>query len=250
MGDSKMSYCNVFISYDSSDQHVAYAICAILEQSEVRCWIAPRDVIGNFGKSIYEAIKNCGVFVLVTSSAAQKSPHVLREVDQAVENSKDIIPFRIEEVKSIDALGYYLGPVHWLDALTPRLERHIKILLAKVCMLLELKNPSKPILYQVLNLPQQYSLIKDVIYVAGSFNNWPNAKNGILCADGKILSKFTLSNLSNADGVRTISLNLPAGTYEFKFVTNDFRWLPWVSFSGYEKGEDAAGDPNFRLKVA
>ena len=34
----------VFISYSSSDKTIADAICHTLEQHEISCWIAPRDV--------------------------------------------------------------------------------------------------------------------------------------------------------------------------------------------------------------
>jgi hypothetical protein len=33
---------DVFISHSSEDKPAADAVCAILEESEVRCWIAPR----------------------------------------------------------------------------------------------------------------------------------------------------------------------------------------------------------------
>lgn len=34
----------VFISYAHQDKPVADAVCARLEQSGIRCWIAPRDI--------------------------------------------------------------------------------------------------------------------------------------------------------------------------------------------------------------
>jgi hypothetical protein len=35
---------DVFISYSNQDKAVADAVCAMLEASKIRCWIAPRDV--------------------------------------------------------------------------------------------------------------------------------------------------------------------------------------------------------------
>lgn len=34
----------VFISHSSADRHIASAICHYLEESGIRCWIAPRDI--------------------------------------------------------------------------------------------------------------------------------------------------------------------------------------------------------------
>jgi len=58
---------DVFISYSKADKLVADAICAKLEQSGIRCWIAPRDVLGgqDYGKSIIEAINGSRVMVVV-----------------------------------------------------------------------------------------------------------------------------------------------------------------------------------------
>lgn len=36
---------DVFISHSSKDKSVADAVCSMLEQHRVRCWIAPRNVI-------------------------------------------------------------------------------------------------------------------------------------------------------------------------------------------------------------
>ena len=48
-----------------------------------------------------------------------------------------ILPFRVEDVIPSESLQYYLGGIHWLDALTPPLEEHLRHLSATVKMLLE-----------------------------------------------------------------------------------------------------------------
>ena len=58
---------DVFISYSSQDKVAADAICHILEQNEVRCWIAPRDIPAGaeYGDLIDEAIKHCRIVVVL-----------------------------------------------------------------------------------------------------------------------------------------------------------------------------------------
>ena len=59
----------VFISYSSKDKVVGDAVCAILEQRGIRCWIAPRDILpgSEWGEAIINGLTSCQVFVLVFS---------------------------------------------------------------------------------------------------------------------------------------------------------------------------------------
>ena len=86
----------------------------------------------DWGESIVKAIGACQVMVLVFSSHANESPQVRREVQRAFERGLTVIPFRVEDVAPVESLEYYIGPVHWLDALTPPLERHLQSL-ARMC---------------------------------------------------------------------------------------------------------------------
>jgi TIR domain len=133
---------DVFISYASKDKIVADAVCARLEASGVRCWIAPRDIVAgtSYGEAIIEAIHGAKVMVLVFSSSANASGHIPKEVERAVSNGVAILPFRIEDVAPGKSLDYFIGSVHWLDAMTPPLEKHLDDLAATVHKLL----PEKP----------------------------------------------------------------------------------------------------------
>jgi eukaryotic-like serine/threonine-protein kinase len=121
----------VFICYSSTDKQVADAACAALEAARVRCWIAPRDILAGveYGEAIIEAISGCHIVVLIFSLQANDSPQVRREVERAVSKEKIIVPFRIEDVLPSRAMEFALSNTHWLDALTPPLERR----LAELC---------------------------------------------------------------------------------------------------------------------
>jgi hypothetical protein len=129
---------DVFISYSSPDKTVADAACARLESAGIRCWIAPRDVVAGrpYGEAIIDAIHEAKVMVLVFSSNANLSDHIPKEVERAVSNGVAILPFRIQDVAPGKSLDYFIGSVHWLDAMTPPMEKHLDNLAATVQKLL------------------------------------------------------------------------------------------------------------------
>ncbi len=132
---------DVFISYASKDKVIADAVCARLEASGTRSWIAPRDLTPgtSYGEAIIEAIHGAKVMVLVFSSHANSSGHIPKEVERAVSSGVSIIPFRIEDVAPGKSLDYFIGSVHWLDAMTPPMEKHLDDLAATVHKLLPVK---------------------------------------------------------------------------------------------------------------
>jgi len=129
---------DVFVSYASGDKPVADAVCATLESHGIRCWIAPRDVLPgiHYGEAIIDAIHECRIMVLVFSSKANLSGHIPKEIERAVSQGVTVMPLRIEDVAPAKSLDYFIGSVHWLDALTPPLELHLQRLAANVQTLL------------------------------------------------------------------------------------------------------------------
>ena len=74
--------------------------------------------------------------VLVFSAHSNTSGQVLREVQLAVDAQLHILQFRIEDVLPNDDLKYYLSTPHWMDAMTPPLERHLERLAGSLRTLL------------------------------------------------------------------------------------------------------------------
>ena len=118
---------DVFISYSQHDKPQADAICAGLEARGIRCWIAPRDVVpgSDYAESILDGIEGAKALVIVFSDNANKSAHLKKEVERAVNKGVSIIPVRIEDVAPSRSMEYFISTQHWLDALTPPLEEHI-----------------------------------------------------------------------------------------------------------------------------
>jgi len=129
---------DVFISYSHKDKNVTDAVCSIMEKNKIRCWVAPRDITPGmpFAEAIIDGIKEAKVFVLVYSTNSNQSAQVIKEVDRAVHHGLAIIPLRIEDVPMSKQMEYYVSDVHWLDAFTPPLEKHISKLCKVVQMLL------------------------------------------------------------------------------------------------------------------
>jgi hypothetical protein len=133
---------DVFISHSSKDKTIADAVCARLEARGIRCWIAPRDVQPGlpYGEAIIDAIHNCQMMVLLLSANANSSLHIAKEVERAVSHGATVIPLRIEAVLPAKSLDYFIGSVHWLDALTLPLDRHLDNLADTILKIL----PPKP----------------------------------------------------------------------------------------------------------
>jgi hypothetical protein len=141
---------DAFISCSQQDKRVAEAACSILESSGIRCWVAPRDVPpgSQWAGSIVEAIDRCRVMILIFLSKANVSDQVHRELEQAVRRGKPIFALRIEDVSPVGSMDYFLSAVHWLDALTPPIEKHLNELARAVRFHLDGRqngaNPSRP----------------------------------------------------------------------------------------------------------
>ena len=129
---------DVFICHSAKDKTTADAVCAMLESSGVRCWIAPRDVTAGmeWSECIIDAIEECRVMVLVFTTNANESSQIRREIERAVNRGVAILPLRIEDILPGRALEYFIGNVHWLDAMTPPLESHLNNLAGTVKILL------------------------------------------------------------------------------------------------------------------
>ncbi len=135
---------DVFISFSFKDQKIAEAIVCALESKKIKCWISYRDAdLGEeYAASIVRAIKQCEIVLLVFSENSNRSKHVLNEINSAVNAGKTIIPFKVSEFALDESFEYYLGKTHWLDAVTPPIQRHIDILCENIEKTLHRKVPA------------------------------------------------------------------------------------------------------------
>jgi serine/threonine protein kinase len=111
----------VFISYSNEDKAMADAVCAALEADNIGCWIAPRDVQGGrpYSGQITQAIREARILLLILTGAANRSKHVLREVERAAHCQNHLLTFRVEPIAPGDDLAYFLGADQWVDGFRP-----------------------------------------------------------------------------------------------------------------------------------
>jgi hypothetical protein len=129
---------DVFISHSTKDKAIADAVCATLEGSAIRCWIAPRDILPSdeWDTAITRGVRSSKVMVLVFSSDSNDSIHVHREVRLAFSKGIPVVRLRLDNAVLNEALEYYMGSVHWLDAMTQPIEHHLDKLAQTVGALL------------------------------------------------------------------------------------------------------------------
>ena len=129
---------DVFISHHtSSSLHIVECIANKLESSGLRCWYAPRDTQDAYANSISNALQSCSVFLLVLNKASSESFHVLNEIDMiskrlAKGESVHIVPFHTADDDISQDAQYYLGRLHWIDAMTPPMYKRIDELMEYV----------------------------------------------------------------------------------------------------------------------
>jgi hypothetical protein len=109
---------HVFVSFASRDREVADRLVASLETGNVRCWIAHRDIQpgGSYPAAISAALRACGALLLVLTSAAGRSRHVLREIEMAFNAGKPILAVRLGGAPLRADFEYFLSTTQWLDA--------------------------------------------------------------------------------------------------------------------------------------
>lgn len=125
---------DIFISYSSKNKNTAYAICHALEQANIRCWIAPRDIdqVGgqSYASEITKAIISSKAVILVFSCYSATSYWVASEINIAFSNGKPIIPYKIDNTDLRDSTELYLmlNSKHWIESY-PNPEQKFAILI-------------------------------------------------------------------------------------------------------------------------
>lgn len=133
-----MQKTDVFISYEHSLKSIADRICSDLENDGIRCWYAPRDVMGDYATSIVTAIDEASVFVVLLTNESSRSAHVLNEVEMAYrriiekEGELTILPFKLDDKDLSKAMEYYVKRMHWIDASSQSIDEAVRELKAKI----------------------------------------------------------------------------------------------------------------------
>lgn len=107
----------VFISHSSDDAELASAICDALEQADIECWIAPRDVLPGqqWTNALDPTIERCRAVLLLYSGNVLASRIVPSEISTALKYGKLIIPFKIQSLELLGWVHTYLSVHHFFE---------------------------------------------------------------------------------------------------------------------------------------
>ncbi len=116
--EKQVSVKDVFISYKAEEFDEANWVRGTLEHNGISCWMAPASIMGGSSdaEEIPKAIRECRVFVLLLSEKSQRSKWVPRELDQAINESKVVMPFMLENCALKDDFNFYLTNVQRYEA--------------------------------------------------------------------------------------------------------------------------------------
>jgi TolB-like protein/Flp pilus assembly protein TadD len=109
---------DAFLSYASADAEVAKQVCARLEASGLRVWMAPRDVPAgaHYADALVRAISSSRSLLLILSENSVDSAHVSKEVERASSKRKPIVAIRLDAAPLTPAFEYFLSESQWVDA--------------------------------------------------------------------------------------------------------------------------------------
>lgn len=133
-----MNQKDVFISYKTEEFDEANWVKATLETNGITCWMAPMSIPGgsSYAVEIPQAIRQCKVFVLILSEKSQQSKWVPRELDQAINENKTVMPFMLENCALKDDFNFYLTNVQRYAAYESK-SRAIEKMIREIKALLE-----------------------------------------------------------------------------------------------------------------
>ena len=219
---------DVFVSYSSRDSEAAQIICSALEQNDVKCWIAPRDVPAGteYGDLIDDAIRAATIAIVIFSETAATSMWVKAEMNIAFEEQKVIIPFRLDQTPLKGQSRLILNHKHWIDAY-PNYKMKIDDLVAAVLQALgravaedtastnELSEPANDIVVKKIVLSTEEEP-KRVVKAQPTATKPSRRRNGLVIA----LSIISALMLAAAGALLYFSIDKPSpdtsqGLYPF-----------------------------------
>ena len=118
---------HIFISHSSEDAEAAEKVCRALESSGLATWICSRDIQPGqtWAGAISDGLERSGVLVLLFTANANRSDHVLREVDLAVKRKVPILPVRLDNTPLSTDIEYYINVAHWIAVSDGQLDAHL-----------------------------------------------------------------------------------------------------------------------------
>jgi type I restriction enzyme R subunit len=118
---------HIFISHSNEDAAVADKVRLALESAGLTTWICSRDIQAGqtWAGAISDGLERSGALVLLFTASANRSDHVLREVDLAVKRKVPILPVRLDDTPLSTDIEYYINVAHWISATDGHIDPHL-----------------------------------------------------------------------------------------------------------------------------
>ncbi len=123
----------LFISYAHLDGNIVTGIVNELREAGHDVWMDVEGIQGGdlWVERIAKAIIDCDVFLIFVSSHSIDSDHVRRELDLAFEETKKMLPIRLEKVSIPLRWRYQLAGIQYIDHESPHWQSRLQIALSR-----------------------------------------------------------------------------------------------------------------------
>lgn len=241
---------DVFISYSHKLKVLVDKIVSKLEYEGIKCWYAPRDVIGDYATSIVDAIDNAKIFVVILDGESSNSPHVLNEVEIAykriVEDDANltIMPFKINDENLSKAMEYYVRRMHWIDASLSSLDNAISELCIKIKTIVSPQSQSSDLGESKREANATYTKTKEE-----EFLRLRQQQKFLHEFDGDVYQKY----LNDVKDIKILDIGTSDGTYisEIADTLKDVKKVVGIDYNktAIEKAKTLINDERFAFEV-
>ena len=109
---------DVFITYHTHDMKAAKAICQVVEQNGIKCWMAPRDIPpgSDYSSEIENAIMSTKAIVVIFSETSASFQWLKGEITIGFEEHKPIVVYRIDQTPLVGQIRLILSRATMVDA--------------------------------------------------------------------------------------------------------------------------------------
>lgn len=129
----------IFISYSRQDKDFVDKISLFFKTNGLSCWVDETDIVvsDDYLKAIANAIVAAKIMIVVLSNDTNKSDFVKNEIRLAIENKLKIIVFKVENIKSLEGLEFFLGLSQHINAYQGDFDDKLEKLYTDCCELLQ-----------------------------------------------------------------------------------------------------------------
>ena len=135
---------NVFISYSKRDyigidgqvikDNFIDKLLRLLSDNDISYWIDREglDIGTTYAETIARNIKECDVFLFISTENSNTSPWTLREISTAIDFGKTVLPVKLDQSHYADPVALYLASVQYIDYTELGADESLRKILSKL----------------------------------------------------------------------------------------------------------------------